>query len=356
MKNFPKQVANHFFYRVKGVARLRTIFFIGISALLSGCGWVYWDYQTFTELPLLQSSTSTEAIEIPRGSGLPAIVNHLRTRGLTDAPWWYWRALAWQMNASKNLHAGEYPLTPNLTPREFLRRMINGEVIQHKFTIVEGWNFKQLRNALTQEVKLQQTLNGVSENEIMRRLGVPDQSPEGRFLPETYSFVRGMSDFELLKRAHFAMQQTLDNLWPHREPTLSLTTPDQALILASIVEKETGHAEERPQIASVFLQRLKIGMRLQTDPTVIYGLGENFDGNLTRRDLETDTPFNTYTREGLPPAPIAMPGKASLEAVLRPASGKALYFVARGNGTHVFSETLEAHNRAVAKYQLRRNP
>lgn len=343
-------------HRIQGASLLRLIFCFLTGALLLIAGFIYFDYHKFTNTPFSQNITNNDSIDIPPGSALPLIVKNLRSAQLTDAPWWYWRVLAWQMRAGTNLHAGEYRLTTDLTPREFLRRMMAGEVIQHQFTIVEGWTFSQLRTALTQETKLQQTLTNLSEAEIMHRLGVPDQLPEGRFLPETYAYVHGTSDLELLKRAHSAMQKTLDKLWSQRDANLPLTSPEQALILASIVEKETGRAEERPEIASVFLQRFKMGMRLQTDPTVIYGLGENFNGNLTRRDLDTDTPFNTYTRDGLPPTPIALPGKAALEAVLHPTPSKALYFVARGNGTHEFSETLEAHNRAVAKYQLRKNP
>jgi UPF0755 protein len=188
----------------------------------------------------------------------------------------------------------------------------------------------------------------------MLELGAASELPEGRFLPETYSYVKGMSDTDILRRAHEAMQKALDKQWPTRDPGVALDSPYQALILASIVEKETGRADERPQIAGVFLRRLKIGMRLQTDPSVIYGLGAAYNGNLHKRDLEADTPFNTYTRDGLPPTPIALPGAAALTAVLHPVATNALYFVARGDGTHEFSATLEAHNSAVAKYQLHR--
>jgi UPF0755 protein len=233
-----------------------------------------------------------------------------------------------------------------------LKRMAAGEVIQHKFTIVEGWNFKQLRLALAQQEKLQPTLAGLSDVEIMKKLGMADQAAEGQFLPETYVYLKGQADLDVLRRAHTAMQQQLDGLWSQRDSGLPLESPYQALILASIVEKETGRAEERPQIAGVFMRRLKLGMRLQTDPSVIYGLGDNYDGNIHRRDLDTDTPYNTYTRSGLPPTPIALPGKAALAAVMHPAPGNSLYFVARGDGTHQFSDTLEAHNTAVGKFQL----
>jgi len=252
------------------------------------------------------------------------------------------------------LHAGEYALPVGITPRQLLAKMAAGEVIQHHFTIVEGWTFALLREALARDAGLKQTLAGIDDASLMRTLGAPDAPPEGWFLPETYSYVKGMSDVDLLRRAHDAMRKTLDKLWAERAPNLPLDAPYQALILASIVEKETARAEERPQIAGVFLHRLKIGMRLQTDPSVIYGLGAAYDGNLHKRDLDTDTPFNTYTRAGLTPTPIALPGAAALHAALHPAATDALYFVARGDGSHEFSATLDAHNAAVAKYQLHR--
>ena len=252
------------------------------------------------------------------------------------------------------LHAGEYALDPGITPRGLFEKMAAGDVIQHKFTIVEGWTFAQLRDALAQDGMIEHSLAGRADSDIMKDLGSGGAPAEGWFLPQTYQFVKGMSDLDILRRAHKAMKQTLDRLWNSRAQDLPLKTPYEALILASIVEKETGQAAERPVIAGVFEHRLKIGMRLQTDPTVIYGLGSRYDGKIHTRDLETDTPYNTYTRAGLTPTPIALPGAASIEAVLHPAPTDALYFVARGDGTHEFSATLEAHNRAVAKYQLHR--
>jgi len=267
----------------------------------------------------------------------------------------YWRALAREMGVAGRLHAGEYALMPGITPRQLLAKMAVGEVIQHHFTIVEGWTFSQLRNALTQDAGLVPTLTASADADLMRRLGDADVPPEGWFLPETYSYVKGMSDLDVLRRAHDAMHKTLDKLWSARVPGLALDSLYQALILASIVEKETARAQERPEIAGVFLHRLKIGMKLQTDPSVIYGLGTDYDGNLHRHDLDADTPFNTYTRLGLTPTPICLPGVAALTAVMHPAATDALYFVARGDGSHEFSATLEAHNRAVAKFQLHRN-
>lgn len=326
-----------------------------VLVLVVSAGVAYRDYHGFINAPL-RLPQETMTIDIQPGSALPGIVRILKDRQLTDAPWLYWRALAWQMSASTKLQAGEYSLTPDITPYELLRKMAAGDVVLHKFTIVDGWTFRQLLMELARSNELVQVTTTLSDAEIMRLLGAPDGKPEGYFLPETYAYVKGGSDLDLLKRAYTAMQQTLDSLWSQRDPDVPFATPYEALILASIVEKETGRAEERPKIAGVFLRRLKLGMRLQTDPSVIYGLGEAFQGNLTRNDLEVDTSFNTYTRAGLPPTPIALPGKAALLAVLHPEHGKNLYFVARGDGTHEFSESLEAHNRAVAKYQLHKNP
>jgi UPF0755 protein len=234
--------------------------------------------------------------------------------------------------------------------------MAAGKVLQRNFTIVDGWNFRELRQALAKADKLRQDGATLDEAALMARIGAPGESPEGRFLPETYAYVKGDSDLDILRRAHAAMARTLDALWPRRDKDLPLATPYDALILASIVEKETGRADERPRIAGVFTRRLRDHMLLQTDPTVIYGMGEAYAGNIHKADLTTDTPYNTYTRPGLPPTPIAMPGKPAIEAALHPAAGSELYFVAKGDGTHVFSSTLDEHNRNVACYQLKRCP
>ncbi|MBS0514244.1 MAG: endolytic transglycosylase MltG [Proteobacteria bacterium] len=323
-----------------------------IGAVVLG-GYLFTRYRHFADAPVAGLAQATQ-IDVPIGAHLPAIVNLLDERGVRPGNPYFWRLLARELGVAGKLHAGEYALEVGLTPRALLKKMAAGEVIQHKFTIVEGWTFAQLRGALAQDAALQQTLSGVDDTELMRRLGDADLPPEGVFLPETYSYVKGMSDFDVLRRAREAMRKVLDKLWTERVADMPLKSPYEALILASIVEKETGRAEERPQIARVFLSRLKLGMKLQTDPTVIYGMGANYAGNIHRHDLDTDTPYNTYTRTGLPPTPIALPGKAALDAVIHPADTEALYFVARGNGSHEFSATLEAHNRAVAKYQLHR--
>lgn len=334
---------------------LRILLVLIVLAVV-GLGTAAWlDYRRFADATL-PGARADATIDIPRGARYRDIVRQLRRERVSRAAPLYWRALGREMGVAGRLHAGEYALPPGITPRELLRRMAAGEVVQHRFTIVDGWTFRQLRLALAAENGLAQTLPGLADEELARRVGIDDGRPEGWFLPETYAWVKGESDLDVLKRAHTAMRKALDRLWPARAGDVGLDTPYQALILASIVEKETARADERPLIAGVFMRRLKFHMRLQTDPTVIYGLGESYDGNIRRRDLETDTPYNTYTRDGLPPTPIALPGSAALEATLHPAAGDALYFVARGDGSHEFSPTLDAHNRAVQKYQLRRNP
>jgi UPF0755 protein len=342
----------------RGGSTLRGLLVLVVLGVIGGAVAAWFDYQRFTHAPLPVVSAAA-TIDIARGATYPMIVAELRReglagRGLRDGL--YWRALGRELGVTERLHAGEYALPQGITPRELLRRMAAGEVVQHRFTIVDGWTFRQLRLALVNEVGLAQTLPGASDEDIARRAGIEDGKPEGWFLPETYSFLKGESDFDVLKRAHVAMLKTLDKQWSARAADTNLDTPYQALILASIVEKETAQPNERPLIAGVFARRLKFRMRLQTDPTVIYGMGESYAGNIRRVDLETDTPFNTYTRDGLPPTPIALPGAVAIEAALHPTPGDALYFVARGDGSHEFSPTLDAHNRAVQKYQLHRNP
>lgn len=252
---------------------------------------------------------------------------------------------------SRQIRAGSYEIHAGITPRELLAKMVRGDQVMEQVRLIEGWTLRQFRAALAKAPALKPTTAAMNETELMAALGATGSSAEGRFFPDTYAYSRGVSDLTVLKRAHAAMQRRLESAWSQREPGLPLKNIDEALTLASIVEKETGAAADRGLVAAVFINRLKLGMPLQTDPTVIYGLGEAFDGNLRKRDLLTDTPFNTYTRGGLPPTPIAMPGAASLQAALHPAPSRALYFVARGDGSSEFSEDLAAHNRAVNKYQ-----
>ncbi|MFM8588959.1 MAG: endolytic transglycosylase MltG [Limnohabitans sp.] len=262
--------------------------------------------------------------------------------------------LAWWFRLSgqdRRLRAGSYEITPELSPRQLLRMLVRGEESLRTITLVEGWNWRQVRLALAKADHLRAESCGLDDSQLMARLGRPGQSPEGRFYPDTYSYGKGRSDLAVLARALKAMDRQQQLAWDARQSGLPLQSPQEVLILASIIEKETGQGADRPLISAVFHNRLRIGMRLQTDPTVIYGLGESFDGNLRRIHLTTDTPWNTYTRAGLPPTPIAMPGKAALMAAVQPAPSRALYFVAKGDGSSHFSETLDEHNRAVNRYQ-----
>ena len=325
---------------------------LGLAFAVAAVGaWLWQDIQRFSNVPL--NVTSQDAtFDVTRGSHLRGIIRQLRHDQITSRAPFYWRVLARQMQVDSKLHAGEYELTPGITPRVLLQKMANGDVRQHHFLIVDGWTFRQMRLALANEPGLKQTLTTLSDAEISRELGIDGDQPEGWFLPETYAWIKGESDFDVLQRAHQAMRRTLDAQWARRADDLPLKTPYEALILASIIERETGIASERADIGGVFTRRLKIGMRLQTAPTVIYGIGASYDGNIRRRDLDTDTPYNTYTRSGLPPTPIALPGKPAIEAALHPAPGDALYFVAIGDGSgrHMFSPNLAAHNRAVSDY------
>ena len=251
---------------------------------------------------------------------------------------------------SRQIRAGSYEINPGVTPRSLLRMLVRGEETLKTISLPEGWNFSQVLAALQTAEQMRPDTRGMSAEAIMEKIGKPGIHPEGRFFPDTYTYAKGSSDLAVLKRAARAMDKRLEAAWALRRPDTPLKSADQALILASIVEKETGKPGDRPTIGGVFTNRLRIGMLLQTDPTVIYGMGSAFDGNLRKRDLLTDTPYNTYTRGGLPPTPIAMPGRAALLAAVQPAKTDALYFVARGDGSSQFSATLEEHNRAVNKY------
>lgn len=326
-----------------------------VLAAIAIAVWFGFDYSRFTDAPLAVRGAD-QTIEIGKGESFKTIVSDLRGAHLSVAPSLYWRALAEQLGVADRLHAGEYALRPGITARELLQDMAQGRVVQRRITIVDGWTFAQARGALAAAPKLAQGGVALSDAALMMKIGAAGRKPEGEFMPNTYDYVRGMSDIDVLKRAYDAMQKYLDAQWSQRDPSIPLQTPYQALILASIVEKETAQPQERPQIAGVFERRLKIGMKLETDPSVIYGMGANYHGNIRKTDLETDTPYNTYTRVGLPPTPIALPGPPAIDAVLHPATGEALYFVARGDGSHAFASTLAEHNRNVALYQLHRNP
>lgn len=294
-----------------------------------------------------------ELLEVPKGTTPTRTFYRLEADGvIKDA---FWLRLYWRFNLPKQpLHSGEYRMLPGMTVEGLIDLWKRGEMVQYSVTLVEGWNFHQVRAALAKEEKLDHTLDGLSDTQVMDKLGHGGIFPEGRFFPDTYRFVRGMSDAELLKTAYDRLNEVLAKEWERRAPDAPYTEPYQALIMASLVEKETGVPQERGQIAGVFVRRMAMGMLLQTDPTVIYGLGERYSGKLTRAHLKEPTPYNTYVIAGLPPTPIAMVGREAIHAALNPVAGNSLYFVARGDGSHVFSDDLDAHNNAVREFQLKR--
>jgi UPF0755 protein len=294
-----------------------------------------------------------QLLDVPKGTTPTRTFYRLEANGvIKDA---FWLRVYWRFNLAKQpLHSGEYRLQPGMTVEGLIDLWKRGEMVQYSLTLVEGWNFRQVRAALAKEEKLDHDLNGLSDSQVMDKLGHSGIFPEGRFFPDTYRYVRGMSDLELLKTAYDRLDEVLAKEWEQRAADAPYTEPYQALIMASLVEKETGVPQERGQIAGVFVRRMAIGMLLQTDPTVIYGLGDRYSGKLTRAHLRESTPYNTYMNAGLPPTPISMVGREAIHAALNPVEGNSLYFVARGDGTHVFSDDLDAHNNAVKEFQLKR--
>ncbi len=292
---------------------------------------------------------------VEKGSSLKSLANKLAGAGLLSEPTGFW-LLGRVMGQAKGIQAGTYRLDAPISPLALLKKLNDGDVVTMDITFVEGITFRQIRESLEANAGLKITLKGRSDQEVLRQVGATEKHPEGLFFPDTYRFSAGISDLEILKNSYQKMQKRLVEAWDQREQGLPYRSAYEALIMASIIEKETGRADERPLIGAVFINRLRIPMRLQTDPTVIYGMGLAFDGNIRKRDLTTDTPYNTYTRDGLPPTPIAMPGWGSLLAAVKPEKSDKLYFVAtkKGDGSHYFSRTLTEHNRAVAKYQLGR--
>ena len=329
---------------------VKYLFLLGFLVALGAAAGLY--YYADSELPMERSPVT---LELRAGSSLKTVAAQLGAAGVLRQPELF-VLFARLHGEAGNLKAGNYEFARPLTPLSLLQRMTRGDVTQVSITFVEGWTFRQMRKALREHPKVRLETADLSEAEVLQKLGIPQPLAEGWFFPDTYHFSEGASDLAILRRAHQLMVRHLDQEWGRRAPDLPLKSPVEALILASIVEKETGRAEERGMVASVFTNRLRIGMRLQTDPTVIYGMGEAFDGNIRKRDLTTDTPYNTYTRAGLPPTPIAMPGLDALRATLNPASSDAMYFVARGDGTSKFSRTLAEHERAVTQYQRRGRP
>ncbi|HSW18002.1 MAG TPA: endolytic transglycosylase MltG [Ramlibacter sp.] len=324
---------------------LLTFFLVAALGILGvGGGALWWVYRP---LPMAEPAIdlSIEPGTLPR-----EVAQAVQDAGVDVSPLllYAWFRFSGQARAIK---AGSYELEAGITPHRLLAKLARGEEALRAVTLVEGWTFRQFRAALAKEADLKPETANLADAQVMALVGRPSQHPEGRFFPDTYTYAKGTSDVALLRRALRAMDGRLAQAWSQRGPDAATRTADEALTLASIVEKETGRGSDRPLVSAVFNNRLRVGMPLQTDPSVIYGIGPSFDGNLRRRDLQADTPWNTYTRAGLPPTPIAMPGKASLLAAVQPAPSKALYFVAKGDGTSHFSQSLDEHNRAVNKYQ-----
>ena len=320
-----------------------------LVALLASFAAVAFLFDRAISVPMNVGVTGSKVV-ITKGSSIRTVARDLSRENMID----FSQPLAWYARLTgqaNHIQAGEYWLPPGITPAGFVEMLVAGKVIQLPVTFIEGWTFQDVRGALFRQSQLQSKTSDMSEQQIMTAIGVSGVSPEGRFFPDTYLYTAGSTDIGLLKRSAARMQQFLESAWQDRDQGLPYKTAGEALVMASIVEKETGSAGERKKIAGVFVRRLKLGMRLQSDPTVIFGMGEQYSGNITRRDLKRTTAYNTYRIKGLPPTPIAIPGKASIEAALHPAEGDELYFVGKGDGSHYFSATLAEHQKAVEKYQ-----
>jgi len=311
-----------------------------VSAMLA-----YWAHR-----PILAAGEPPIEFAIKPGSGVRSSADQIAEAGVPLNPTLF-HLLARFSGKSTRLKAGNYELKPGTTPMTLIDQLVRGEFAQESLAIIEGWTFKQMRQAIDAHPKIRHDTAGLSDKELLAKITTEYKHPEGLFFPDTYLFAKGSSDLQIYRQAHALLQKRLEEAWSKRAASVPYKSPYEALIMASIVEKETGQKSERNMIAAVFVNRLRLGMLLQTDPTVIYGMGDRFQGNIRKKDLETDTPYNTYTRPGLPPTPIALPGAESLAAALNPATSNALYFVARGNGTSEFSNNLADHNRAVNKYQ-----
>jgi len=325
---------------------------LGLLLLVTslGGGWLWMGYQQFVASPIAVKDHPV-LFDLEPGLSVGRVGEKLKAQGvISDGQFFGWMARL--DGRAQRIQAGEYELKAGMLPREVLDMFVAGRVKQYPVTVVEGWTFSQMVETLARHPKIKVTLRGVTIAQLMERLGHPGQFPEGRFLPDTYLFPAGTTDVEFLRRAYNAMQTLLNKEWSTRAANLPYKEPSDALTMASIVEKETGVAAERPEIAGVFVRRLQQGMKLQTDPTLIYGLGAGYDGNIHRADLTRDTPYNTYLHFGLPPTPIALPGADAIRAALHPNAGETLYFVARGDGSHMFTSTLSEHQRAVRKYQI----
>jgi UPF0755 protein len=327
------------------MALIRKLFVTGVIVSVAGvAGFSYWAKQ-----PITTGEPSIDFTVAP-GSSVGVAAQQIATAGVPVNPFLF-ALLARVTGKASRIKAGSYELKPGTTPRRLLTQLVRGEFAQESVTIIEGWTFRQMRQALAGAKALRHDTADLSDKELIARVAPGFKQPEGLFFPDTYLFAKGSSDVQIYKQAHQAMMNHLNAAWEKRDPAVPYSTPYEALIMASIVEKETGQKSERPMIAGVFVNRLKAGMLLQTDPTVIYGMGEKYEGKIRKKDLETDTAYNTYVRTGLPPTPIALPGLQSLSAALAPARTDALYFVSRGDGTSKFSDSLNEHNKAVNQYQ-----
>jgi len=328
---------------------IRLTFYAVFIVAMAG---TYFVYISSLSKPLKNRDLS---LEIPQGVGISWLANHLEKKGVIDNRYVF-RAYTWLNMRNVNIKAGEYTLVDVDNIPDLVSKVDQGKVIQYAITLVEGKTFKEYLAQLKSHKILIDELDGMTNAQIMRKIGAPGKNPEGQFAPQTYFYQKGDTDLDLLKQAHDRLNAVVEQAWANKSSDVKVQSAYELIILASIIEKETGAAEERPLISGVFNNRLRIGMKLQTDPTVIYGMGEAYKGNIRRRDLTTDTPYNTYTRYGLPPTPIAMPGEAAIFAAANPQKTEALYFVGKGDGTHQFSKTLKEHNNAVIKYQLGGKP
>jgi len=317
-----------------------------VTAVAAFAGYRYW--QSRLEAPVV--ITTPMVYEVPAGAGYHRVVSELAEQGIIDQAWPFRLLARLEPTALPRLRPGEFRLTPGMSGRDLLDRLGSNDMVRYALTVPEGWTFRQMRELLDAAPKLEHRTQGHSDEAVMAMLDRPGRHPEGWFFPDTYRYHKGLSDLNILRQALTRMEAMLEEAWAERDDELPLETPYEALIMASLIERETGAPEERAEIAGVFMRRLERGMRLQTDPTVIYGMGERYAGNITRADLREATAYNTYVIDGLPPTPIALPGRAALEAAVQPEEGETLYFVAKGDGTHHFSRTLREHNNAVNRY------
>ena len=333
------------------MALIRKLIVTGvIVAIAAGSGFQWWSKQ-----PITPKDAAVIPFAIAQGSGVAGAAQQMATAGVPVNPFLF-GVLARITGKAGQIKAGSYELKPDTSPRRLITQLVRGEFAQESLTIIEGWTFRQMRQAVDAAPNLKHETAKLSDQELLAKIAPQYKAPEGLFFPDTYLFAKGASDLSIYRQAHEMMMKRLKAAWDKRDPGLPYTDPYQALIMASLVEKETGQKSERTMIAGVFVNRLKAGMLLQTDPTVIYGMGDKYDGKIRKKDLETDTPYNTYTRAGLPPTPIALPGIQSLAAATAPAKTEALYFVSRGDGTSHFSVSLNEHNKAVNQYQRNQTP